>query len=56
VYFGKKDCNIAGEDCMGNDPLFEERIDVEGSCEQRGARLYGKYDYYLIFNENIVRS
>jgi hypothetical protein len=27
-----------------------------GSREQKGVRLYGKYDYYLICTENLVRS
>ena len=31
-------------------------IDVASSREQKGVRLYGKYDYYLIFPENLARS
>jgi hypothetical protein len=32
------------------------RIHVSGSREQKGVRLYGKYDYYLICTEKLVRS
>jgi hypothetical protein len=31
-------------------------IDVAGSREEKGVRLYGKYDYYPIFPEKLVGS
>jgi hypothetical protein len=31
-------------------------IHVARCREQKGVRLYGKYDYYLIYTENLVRS
>jgi hypothetical protein len=42
--------------CRGDDPGFKNGIHVVGSCVQKGVELYGKYDYYLIYNEKIVRS
>jgi hypothetical protein len=41
VYFGHDYCII---------------MDVSDSRKQKGLRLYGKYDYYLIYTEKLVRS
>jgi hypothetical protein len=35
---------------------IEGGIHVAGSREKKGVRLYGKYDYYLICTEKLVRS
>jgi hypothetical protein len=42
--------------CRGDELGFKNGIHVVGSCVQKGVELYGKYDYYLIYNEKIVRS
>jgi hypothetical protein len=33
-----------------------KEIHFSCSCMQRGVRLYGKYDYYLIFIEKLIES
>jgi hypothetical protein len=41
---------------MNDSERDSRRIHVSGSREQKGVRLYGKSDYYLICTEKLVRS
>jgi hypothetical protein len=41
---------------IGDDWRFKEVIHVVGSHVQKRVGLYGKSNYYLIYNEKLIRS